>query len=89
MARPSFVVAAPPNDPDGVDIFVYAPDRESRWGFALYDDDQTFDGGFGCGEWEFAAPDDPRITAEDHDRLDWVLEQLHEEYDPDDDPDER
>jgi hypothetical protein len=44
--------------------------------FSLSDDDQTWPGGFGSGAqtWELIDKDDPRISAADHERLDWILE---------------
>lgn len=46
-----------------------------RWGFSLHDDDQCWPGGFGIArEWTLLAPDDPRITPADHERLDWILD---------------
>lgn len=59
---------------DGL-ILVQVPDPDSRWGFYLADDDQSWDGGFGiAGKWELLSADDPRISADDHERLDFMLD---------------
>lgn len=59
------------------DIYVQLP-NESQWGFCLADDDSTWDGGFGLlengGKWELMDDNDPRITPEVRDRLEWLLE---------------
>ena len=56
-------------------ILVQVPDTESRYGFYLADDDQTFDGGLGVAEsWEAIPENDPRINREVKDRLGWMLE---------------
>jgi len=49
---------------------------ENQHGFILADDDQTWPGGFGLGNasWECLANDDPRITDEDRERLEWMLD---------------
>lgn len=59
-------------------IFLQIPDPESKGGFYLADDGQTWDGGFGVAEsWEPLADDDPRITDADRERLGWILEENH------------
>jgi hypothetical protein len=56
-------------------ILVQVPDPDSRWGFYLSDDDQSWDGGFGvASEWEPISDDDPRIGDDDRERLGWILE---------------
>lgn len=56
-------------------ILVQVP-NDNQWGFMLCDDDQTWDGGFGvASEWEPIANDDPRITDEDRERLQWILDE--------------
>ena len=58
-------------------ILVQVPDTESRYGFYLADDDQTFDGGVGVAEsWEAIPENDPRISREVKDRLGWMLGKL-------------
>ena len=58
-------------------ILVQVPDPDSRWGFHLADDDQTWDGGLGSGaqSWEVIPDDDPRITEDIRERLGWILEE--------------
>jgi len=56
-------------------ILVQAADDDSQFGFSLHDDDQTWPGGLGiAAEWTAIDRDDPRITPEDHARLDWLLD---------------
>ncbi|MGE4195973.1 MAG: hypothetical protein AB7G11_02470 [Phycisphaerales bacterium] len=58
------------------DIYVQVPNPESRWGFYLADDDQSWDGGIGlASSWELLDEDDPRITDDDRERLEWILEE--------------
>jgi hypothetical protein len=60
-------------------VYVQLPAPESRWGFVLADDDQTWDGGFGlAAEWEAVPDDDPRVTDEDRERLSWLLDERDE-----------
>jgi hypothetical protein len=48
----------------------------NRFGFVLQDDDQEWPGGIGVAEaWEALEPTDPRITTEDRERLQWILDQ--------------
>jgi len=56
------------------EIYVQRP-ADNHWGFELCDDDQTWPGGIGLGAGIFEAiqPDDPRISAREHERLDWLL----------------
>lgn len=55
-------------------VLVQLP-ADNRWGFLLADDDQTWEGGLGAAtSWDLIAADDPRISAADHERLDWLLE---------------
>ena len=56
-------------------IYVQAT-ADNQWGFAIYDDDQTWPGGFGIGEWELMANDDPRITDADRERLQWIIDEV-------------
>lgn len=59
---------------EGGTILVQVPDATSEWGFYLADDEQTWDGGFGvAGEWVPIPRDDPRITQEDRDAMEWML----------------
>ena len=54
-------------------ILVQRPDNTEH-GFSLFDDEQSWSGGFGVAStWEAIPAADPRITAEDHERLDWIL----------------
>lgn len=47
---------------------------DNRWGFSLTSDDQTWPGGIGvASSWEIISPNDPRITEQDHEDLDWLL----------------
>lgn len=58
-------------------VLLQVRDDDSRWGFYLCDDDQSWDGGFGiASQWSIVSDDDPRITPEDHERLDHILEDL-------------
>lgn len=59
------------------DVLVQIEDPSSQWGFQLASDDMTWDGGFGsgAGTWQVVDYHDPRISDEDHDRLDWLLEE--------------
>jgi len=57
-------------------ILVQVSDKNCQFGFYLCDGDQAWPGGFGISnEWTAISKDDPKITKEDHDRLDWILEQ--------------
>jgi hypothetical protein len=57
-------------------VLVQVPNPNSRWGFYLADDDQSWDGGLGvASEWERIEDDDPRITEEDRERLEMILEE--------------
>lgn len=58
------------------EILVQIPNPESRWGFYLADEDQSWDGGFGiASEWHLIADDDPRITEEIREQLGWILDE--------------
>jgi hypothetical protein len=47
---------------------------DNNWGFVLCDDDQEWPGGFGvASRWEAIADDDPRVTPEIRDRLQFHL----------------
>lgn len=64
---------------DGL-ILLQIPDPDSRWGFYLCDDDQSWDGGFGiASQWELLADDDPRITPDDRERLGCFLNEFCED----------
>lgn len=56
-------------------IFIQKAD-DSRFGFSLHDDDQSWEGGIGLGNgtWELLDDTDPRITDEIRERLGWILE---------------
>jgi hypothetical protein len=57
-------------------ILLQIPDPDSRWGFYLADDDQSWDGGFGvASEWELLDDSDPRITDADRERLGAILDE--------------
>jgi hypothetical protein len=60
---------------DKGDILVQVPE-DNQHGFSLCSDDQTWPGGFGIAQsWEALKDDDPRITADDHENMDWILDQ--------------
>lgn len=66
-------------------VLVRGPYKTASWApysWALYDDDQTWPEGHGHADWEAVADDDPRISAEDHARLDWLLDKLRAQEDP-------
>lgn len=58
------------------EILVQIEDEKSEFGFYLADEEMSYDGGFGSGAttWQVIEKDDPRITDELHERLDWLLE---------------
>lgn len=57
-------------------ILVQVPNPDSRWGFYLADEDQSWDGGFGiASSWDLIPDDDPRVTDEIRDRLGWILDE--------------
>jgi len=48
---------------------------DNQWGFILCDDECSWPGGFGiASDWEPIEDDDPRITAGDHEALDYFLD---------------
>lgn len=56
-------------------ILLQLPD-DNQWGFVLADDDQSWPGGFGiASEWEALEDTDPRITHEDRERLQYLLDE--------------
>lgn len=56
-------------------IFAQVPD-DNEWGFTLSCDDQQWAGGFGVAHsWEAIPDSDDRITDEDRDRLQWILDE--------------
>lgn len=56
-------------------ILVQTPNQDSQWGFSLASDDQSWDGGFGIGEWELIEDDDKRITDDERENLGWILDE--------------
>jgi hypothetical protein len=56
-------------------VFVQIP-SDNQWGFAIASDDQTWDGGIGIGEWTLIADDDPRITDDIRESLQWILDEV-------------
>jgi hypothetical protein len=55
-------------------IFVQIPDPQSRWGFYIADEEQSWDGGLGiAGQFEDLDPSE--VSAADKERLGWILEQ--------------
>jgi len=48
----------------------------NQWGFSIQDDDQTWPGGCGIGEWGVLEDTDPRITDADRERLQWILDEV-------------
>lgn len=67
--KPGFAIA------ENGRVFAMIPDGETVEGFWLYDLDDSFccGQGLGCG-FEPVAADDPRITAEDRDNLQWMID---------------
>jgi hypothetical protein len=57
---------------DGISYLVQLPD-DNPWGFILADDDQTWDGGFGCGMKAWHAVDATDVPIADRRRLSWLL----------------
>jgi hypothetical protein len=53
---------------------VQVPDPESRFGFSLADEDQTWDGGFGIARWWRVVPEN-RVPKRVKERLGWLLEE--------------
>jgi hypothetical protein len=57
---------------------VQVSDQDSRWGFYLASDDQTWDGGFGAlpngAEWEAVSLDE--VPPEVQERLSWILDEV-------------
>ena len=62
---------------DNGNVYVQVPD-DSQWGFSVASDDQSWPGGIGLGvsNWELVADDDPRVTDEDRERLQWILDEV-------------
>ena len=56
---------------------------DNRWGFEIADDDQSWAGGFGVyvGDFEAIGDDDGRITDEDRERLQDVLDDFRADHD--------
>jgi hypothetical protein len=55
-------------------ILLQIPDPQSRWGFYLADEEQSWDGGLGIAtSWEVIDPSE--VSKEDKERLGWILEQ--------------
>jgi hypothetical protein len=60
---------------DNGTILIQRP-ANNQWGFELASDDQTWPGGFGIAQsWEAIPDDDPRITDEDRDTLQWLFDE--------------
>ena len=62
------------------DIYVQIPD-DNRWGFAICDDDMSwsYHNTSGMpGEWTAIEDDDPRITDERREQLQWILDDARE-----------
>ena len=56
---------------------VQLPDDVSRWGFRLYDDDQSWDGGIGVAtEWTLVS--ESEVPEADRERLGWLLEEVRQ-----------
>ena len=54
-------------------ILLQIPDAQSRFGFYLCDDDQSWDGGIGiANSWEKIS--EKKVPTEDKERLGWILE---------------
>lgn len=56
-------------------ILVQIP-ADNQWGFSLADEDQAWAGGIGLGVWRLLADDDPRITDDIRDALQWILDEV-------------
>jgi hypothetical protein len=54
-------------------VYIQKNDPNSRWGFVICDDDQTWDGGFGCGDSEFTPIAKSEVSEADKERLGWIL----------------
>ena len=53
-------------------VFLQLP-ADNRWGFTIYSDDQSWQGGFGAGSiFTALKDDDPLITPEIRESLDWI-----------------
>ena len=60
----------------GSDGKIYVQVRDnSQFGFSICDDDQSWAGGIGLGNWTLIASNDSRITDEDRERLGWILDE--------------
>ena len=59
------------------EVYLQLP-ADNQWGFVIADDDQTWD--FPpFGEWEAIDDDDPRITPERREMLQWILDEAERE----------
>ena len=54
-------------------VLVQDPDVSDPHGFYLTDGEQSWSGGFGVTKWTAIAADDPRVTDQDRDEMDWAL----------------
>lgn len=63
-------------------ILVQIPD-DNQWGFSLCDGESTQPGGFGFSakEWTLLSDDDPRITDEVRESLQWILDGIEHHED--------
>ena len=62
---------------DGL-ILAQIPD-DSRWGFALHDDDQCWPGGFGiASEWECVSEEEARKESGNDDLVDTLLSYMED-----------
>lgn len=57
------------------EILVQIPDPQSRWGFYLADEEQTWDGGFGILASAFFSISEKKVSKKDKERLGWILSQ--------------
>jgi hypothetical protein len=55
-------------------IFVQIP-SDNQFGFSIASDDQTWEGGIGLGEWMLLENDDPRITEDVKESLQWIIDE--------------
>lgn len=62
-------------------IMVQTP-ADSRWGFELSDGDRSYTDTAtteGVTSWDAITDDDPRITDEDRERLQWIIDDARDE----------
>jgi len=55
-------------------VYVMTPE-DNPWGFEISDGENTWVGGFELGSWERIEEDDPRITQEHRDAMEWLFDE--------------